>query len=181
MRWLQPMADKIRSNGAGNVIWAPGLSYQSQYAGFATNPVRGSDVGYAVHFYPAYGGVGDDHGKIAQYWAAQVKPCADKYPINITEMHWARFYPGDNEYWHLFDGVTGNESSGFGTGMKQTVDGQGNVSWVIHLPASLLGQGPQAPDADPDGVLNEIHNPERDNDARPAFEWFFGYRGMGPR
>jgi len=168
VEWLQPIVDKIRQNGARNVIWIPGLAWQSDYAGFVKNPVKGGNIGYSVHFYPAYGGMGDDHEKIRAFWNKNYQPVGDKYPINITEILWQKRLAGDHEYWGLFDGVTGNDKSGFGTAVHEILSQHSNVSWSVHL------TGPVFVGADPNGKLN--HEPERDNCALPAFKWFYEFR-----
>ena len=172
--WLQPIVNTIRGNGAGNIIWVPGLSYQSQYAGYAVNPINGTNIGYAAHIYPAYGGVGNNPASLQNFWNSNYKPCADLYPMNITETYWMQFLTGDNSYWQLFNGVTGNNTSGFGTALRHTLDRQGNVSWEIGITGDLITN------ADPTafGTLNS--QPGRDDAARPAFEWFYEYRFTGP-
>lgn len=34
----------------------PGLGYQSQYSGYAINPIEGDNIGYAIHVYPGWYG-----------------------------------------------------------------------------------------------------------------------------
>ena len=51
---FQPIVNKIRDNGFHNVLWIPGSGYQSQYKGFAVNPIEGPNIGYAVHIYPGW-------------------------------------------------------------------------------------------------------------------------------
>jgi hypothetical protein len=172
--WLQPIVDTIRGHGAGNIIWVPGLGYQSQYAGYAVNPINGTNIGYAAHIYPTYGGVGNDPTSLQNFWNSNYKPCADLYPMNITETYWESNFPGDPTYWQLFNGITGNDSQGFGTALHHTLDNQGNVSFEIGITGDLIVN------ADPTdfGFLNS--QPGRDDAAVPAFEWFYNYRFMGP-
>ena len=172
--WLQPIADTIRGNGAGNIIWVPGLGYQSQYAGYAVNPINGTNIGYAAHIYPAYGGVGNNPANLQNYWNSNYKPCADLYPMNITETYWMQFLTGDDPYWQLFNGVTGNDTSGFGTALHHTLDRQGNVSWETGITGDLITN------ADPTAFGKLNSQPGRDDAAVPAFEWFYNYRFMGP-
>ena len=185
VRWLQPVVDVIRSNGADNIIWIPGLAWQSNYKGFAKTTVRGTNIGYAVHIYPAYGGIGNSPKALRKFWNAQYKPIADKAPVNITEVWWRRWYDADvkfdpNSYGKLFDGVTGNDKRGFGMALKSVTEQQGNVSWCFHMTSNLLGEGPQADSADPQGVLNNAE-PERDSAAVAAFKWSYEWRDTGPR
>jgi hypothetical protein len=185
VNWLQPVVDVIRGNGADNIIWIPGLGWQSRYEGFAKKTVRGANIGYAVHIYPAYQGVGDNPKAVKKLWNSQYKPIADKSPVNITEVWWRRWSDEDvkgdpNRYGRLFDGVTGDDKRGFGTALKNITEKQGNVSWCFHMTSNLLGQGPRADSADPQGVLNNA-DPKRDSAAVAAFKWSYEWRDTGPR
>ena len=46
--YFQAIVDKIRANSR-NIIWVPGLSYQSSYAGYAKYRIQGENIGFAVH------------------------------------------------------------------------------------------------------------------------------------
>jgi len=178
--WLQPIVDTIRNSGADNIIWVPGLSYQGEYQGFVQYPISGGklgNIGYAAHLYPAYGGVGDDPNAMQNHWNSNYQPCVNIAPMLITEMSWFRFRQGDNDYWHLFDGVTGDDTSGFGTAMRHVADAN-NVGWTIATQGSLLAGGPNTDMADPAGGLN--YDPSRDSCALAGFNWWYQYRGLGP-
>ncbi len=172
--WLQPIVDTIRANGATNIIWVPGLGYQSQYAGYAVNPITGANIGYSGHIYPAYGGIGNSPTSLQNFWDANYQPCAALFPMNITETYWESNFPGDPSYWELFNGITGNDSYGFGTALHHTIDGQGNVSFEIGIIGDLITN------ADPIAYGSLNSQPGRDDAAVPAFEWFYNYRFMGP-
>jgi endoglucanase len=45
VKWLQPVVDVIRTNGADNITWIPGLAWQSNYKGFAKKTVSGPNIG----------------------------------------------------------------------------------------------------------------------------------------
>ncbi len=180
--WLQPVVDVIRANGADNIIWIPGLAWQSYYKGFAKRTVSGANIGYAVHIYPAYSGVGDSPRALKRFWNAQYKPIADKAPVNITEVWWRRWFDEDvrfdpQRYGRLFGGVTGDDKRGFGAALKNITEQQGNVSWCFHMTPNLLGPGPRADSADPQGILNNA-DPKRDSAAVAAFKW--SYEGGTP-
>ena len=49
--YWQPIVNKIRSH-CDNIIYIPGLLYESDHAGFSEYPVQGGNIGYAVHWYP---------------------------------------------------------------------------------------------------------------------------------
>ncbi|MFL9831382.1 cellulase family glycosylhydrolase [Flavobacterium sp. ST-87] len=55
--FFQPIVNMIRANGANNILWIPGSGWQSQYKGYAVNPIEGENIGYAVHIYPGYWGL----------------------------------------------------------------------------------------------------------------------------
>lgn len=42
--YFQAIVDKIRANSR-NIIWVPGLSYQSSYAGYAKYRIQGENIG----------------------------------------------------------------------------------------------------------------------------------------
>jgi hypothetical protein len=179
------VVDVIRTNGADNIIWIPGLAWQSNYKGFAKKTVTGTNIGYAVHIYPAFGGVGDNPRKVKKFWNSQYKPIAAKAPVNITEVWWRRWFDEDvkfdpNRYGKLFDGVTGDGKKGFGTALKNITETEGNVGWCFHMTSNLLGKGPRADSADPQGVLNNA-DPKRDSAAVAAFHWSYEWRDTGPR
>ena len=98
--YFQAIIDKIRGNGADNIIWVPGLGYQSQYAGFANYRFTGDNIGFAVHVYPGWynsdaevgpnenvGGVsGGGYEGFQRGWDAQIMPVAEYAPVMVTEM-----------------------------------------------------------------------------------------------
>ena len=100
--YFQAIVDKIRANSR-NIIWVPGLSYQSSYAGYAKYRIQGENIGFAVHCYPGwYGsdaeedsseGIGSSTGggyeSFQRGWDAQVGPVAAFAPIMVTEIDWA--------------------------------------------------------------------------------------------
>jgi beta-xylosidase len=141
---FQPIVNKIRSNGFNNVLWIPGSGYQSQYKGFAVNPIEGPNIGYAVHIYPGWFGSANGYEVFKKEWDEQIKPVTDFAPIVITEMDWA-----DEKYqssWGKgFTGVAGGD--GFGANFKKIVDDAGNVSWLLFTDAHLLAQFKPTPPA----------------------------------
>lgn len=149
-KYFQEIVDVMRAQGCNNILWVPGLGYQSQYAGYATFPIKGDNIGYAVHVYPGWygsdaeepshelGGVmGGGYEGFQKGWDAQVKPAADFAPIMVTEMDWA---PAKyNASWGK--SITGVEKgTGFGANFKYIADNTGNVSWLIFTGCELLAQ-----------------------------------------
>ena len=111
--YLQPVVDKIRSH-CDNIIYVPGLDYQSDYTGFADYPIEGSNIGYAIHCYPNLGNLQKD-------WEEHKFPVAYMAPVIITETSWFDGYS-------YLDGEHGTTSE-YGNPLKKIVDKLGNVSW----------------------------------------------------
>lgn len=138
--YFQAIVNKVRSH-CNNVIWVPGLGYQSSYAGYATHRIEGSNIGFAVHCYPGwYGsdaeqdsgeGIGTSTGggykTFQRGWDEQVGPVAAFAPIMVTEIDWAP--TKYNATWGK--SITGTAgAAGFGANFKYIADTSGNVSWL---------------------------------------------------
>lgn len=133
-KYFQAVVDTIRSS-ADNILWIPGLGYQSLYQGYAVNPIEGENIGYAVHVYPGWFNSGQGYDSFQRGWDNQVKPVADFAPIVVTEMDWAP--EKYNSSWGK--DVTGTAGgSGFGANFKKITDDAGNVSWLIFTGPDLL-------------------------------------------
>ncbi len=179
-KFFQTIVDKIRVN-ATNIIWIPGLSYQSSFSGYAANPVEGDNIGYAVHAYPGWygsdaeepsaelGGVtGGGYESFQRGWNVQVQPIADIAPVMVTEMDWA---PAkyDSSWGKSITGTEGE--AGFGANFKYIADNTGNVSWLIFTDCSLLAQF-----KDEEGVVGAytfLNDPEAC--PWPVYHWFKEY------
>ena len=57
--YFQPIVDKIRANGFTGIIWAPGTGWQANYTSYASHPIEGYNIGYAVHDYTGWFGCSD--------------------------------------------------------------------------------------------------------------------------
>ena len=77
--YWQPVVDKIRSH-CDNIIYIPGFLWQTYFSGFADYPIKGGNIGYAVHSYP--------RPDLREHWEKQVFPIAYMAPIMITETEW---------------------------------------------------------------------------------------------
>ena len=181
-QFFQAIVDSIRSCGADNILWVPGLGYQSQYAGYVKYPIQGDNIGYAVHCYPGWYGSDSESDtgsaeqgvvtKGAGYlefqsgWNAQVAPIAEIAPILITEMDWApQKY---NASWGK--ATTGTAGGvGFGANFRYIMDRTGNVSWMLFTGPELLAK---YDDSVPDGQTF-LTDPEAC--ARPCYRWFKEY------
>lgn len=183
--FCQAIVDKIRENGCNNIVWVPGLGYQSQYAGYAKYPIQGENVGYAVHVYPGwYGSDGEEaspelggtwgggYQSFQRGWDAQVAPAAAIAPIMVTEMDWA---PAkyDSSWGKSYTGVAGGW--GFGANFKYITDRQGNVSWVLYTGTHLLLQFKDEPGEE--GHYTFLNDPEAC--PWPVYHWLKEYAGEG--
>jgi beta-xylosidase len=168
-KYFQPIVDTMRVQGCNNVLWVPGLGYQSLYKGYATNPIVGQNIGYAVHIYPGWFDEGTGYTTFKASWDKNVKPVADFAPIVVTEMDWApQKY---NASWgKSVTGVAGG--NGFGANFKKITDDAGNVSWLIftemHRLAQFTGVAPAATD-----TFTFLNDPEAC--PWPTFQWYKDY------
>lgn len=184
--YFQTITDKVRTNGAKNIIWVPGLSYQSSYSGYATYPIEGENIGYAVHVYPGWygsdaqspsaelGGVmGGGYDGFQRGWDAQVMPVANFAPIMITEMDWAP--EKYNSSWGK--SITGEVGgTGFGANFKYIMDRTGNASWLLFTSPHLLAQFKNV--AGTEGNYAFLNDPEAC--PWPVYHWFKEYAGEAP-
>ena len=178
--FCQRIVDKIRVH-ANNIIWVPGLAYQSSFSGFANNPVEGSNIGYAVHVYPGWygsdteeaspelgGTMGGGYESFQRGWNTQVKPIADFAPIMVTEMDWA---PAKyNASWgKSFTGTVGGP--GFGANFKYIADMSGNVSWLLFTECHRLAAFSNT--SGTPGQYTFLNDPEAC--PWPIYHWFREY------
>lgn len=184
--YFQTIVDKIRGNNARNIIWVPGLGYQSQYAGYAVHRIQGDNIGFAVHVYPGWygsdaeepsaelGGVmGGGYEGFQRGWDAQVGPAAEFAPVMVTEMDWA---PAkyDSSWGKSITGVAGG--IGFGANFKYIADNTGNVSWMIFTSQHLLAQFRDI--SGTPGQYTFLNDPEAC--PWPVYHWFQEYAGIAP-
>ncbi|MFC5683863.1 cellulase family glycosylhydrolase [Flavobacterium sp. MAHUQ-51] len=163
--FFQPIVNMIRTNGANNILWIPGSGWQSQYKGYAVNPIEGENIGYAVHIYPGYWGKDNNDPTVFRAnWNENIKPIADKAPIAITEIDWG---PDKYAVWGK-GGVTGTAGSwGFGANFKALTDESANVSWNVLSPENLIDKG-----AINGGIA---YNNDPQACANPVYKWFKEY------
>lgn len=181
--YFQKIVDTIRAN-CNNIIWVPGLGYQSSYSGYANHPIKDdlNNYGFAIHVYPGWygsdgenedGGVGTGGGYTAfqNGWDNQVGPVAETHPIVVTEMDWA---PAKyNASWgKALTGEAGG--SGFGANFKLIVDNSGNVSWLLFTGLEYLADFVDEPGVE--GQYTFLNDPEAC--PWPIFHWFQEYAGV---
>ena len=184
--YFQAVVDKIRGNNARNIIWIPGLGYQSQYAGYAVHRIEGDNIGFAVHVYPGWygsdaeepsaelGGVmGGGYEGFQRGWDAQIGPVAEFAPVMVTELDWA---PAkyDSSWGKSITGVAGG--IGFGANFKYIADNTGNVSWMIFTSQHLLARFKDI--SGTPGQYTFLNDPEAC--PWPVYHWFREYAGIVP-
>ncbi|MCI6490640.1 MAG: glycoside hydrolase family 5 protein [Prevotella sp.] len=183
--FFQDIVDSIRATGCKNILWVPGTGYQSDYRAYAANPIKGENIGYAVHAYPGWYGSdaevesAEDTGDVAgggykgflNGWTERVGCVADFAPILVTEMDWAPKKYGCS-WGKSTTGTRGG--SGFGANFKYMCDLTGNVSWMLFTGPELLAQ---YDDSAEDG---ETFLTSPDACARPIYRWYNDYAAEWP-
>ena len=166
--YFQAIVDTIRAS-ADNILWIPGLGYQSQYSGYAVNPIEGDNIGYAVHVYPGWFNSGNGYEPFQRGWNEQVQPVADFAPVMVTEMDWAP--EKYNSSWGKdITGTAGGD--GFGANFKKITDECGNVSWLLFTSPDLLDDFTGIAPADGE-AYTFLNDPEAC--PWPIFHWFQEY------
>lgn len=184
-KFFQDVVDAIRATGCDNILWVPGSGYQSDYTAYAANPIKGENIGYAVHAYPGWYGsdaeqesaeatgdvAGGGYKGFLNGWNSRVMCVAKFAPVLVTEMDWApKKY---DKSWGK--ATTGTRCGrGFGANFKYMCDITGNVSWMLFTGPELLAQY-NATAADGTTFLTD---PEAC--PRPIYRWFEDYAAEWP-
>ncbi|MBQ5663202.1 MAG: cellulase family glycosylhydrolase [Bacteroidaceae bacterium] len=167
-KYFQEVVDTMRTQGCNNILWVPGLGYQSKYAGYANYPIKGENIGYAVHIYPGWFGSSHNYEAFARGWKEDVQPVSDFAPIMITEMDWA-----DKKYnasWgKAHTGVAGDHN--FGANFKKITDDAENVSWLLFTSPEHLAAFKDEPAKD--GNYTFLTDPEAC--PWPVYHWYQEY------
>ena len=148
--FMQQIVDAMRPY-CSNIILIPGLHYQMLYSTFEKYPVKGENIGYAVHCYPGWYNSGYDkevdvvYDKFKSGWDNEIMPIGRKAPIVVTEMDWAPEKYGKS-WGKAITGKAG--ANGFGANFMRVCDESCNISWLLFTSPDLLAQ---YDDALPDG------------------------------
>lgn len=182
-QFFQAIVDAMRNEGCENILWVPGSGYQSNYAGYAQYPIKGENIGYAVHVYPGWygsdaiepshelgGSYGGGYSSFAAGWAAQIEPCAAIAPMLVTEMDWL-----PSKYKASWGkSITGKMlGAGFGANFKLLADRTGNVGWMLFTGPELLARFDGVPGSD--NYYTMYNDPE--GCMWSAYHWFNEYAG----
>ena len=140
--FFQPIVDKIRANGFTGIIWVPGTGYQSNYRSYASWPIEGYNIGYAVHDYPGWYNSSDDNPGITNKRNSfhDAVPVVDTNPILISEVDWSPIKEpkevdhynemGQPTYKNLGTWATASTSK-WGKAYKAMLDYFGNISMTL--------------------------------------------------
>lgn len=182
---FQSVVDVIRANGCENVLWVPAVAYQGDYRGYVKFPIKGSNIGYAVHCYPGWfgsdgnngdGGTGTgSYAEFRKQFDEKVGCIASKAPIIVTELDWARPQFARSGYlgtWGTgYTGVAGK--GGFGANFKRIADEYGNVSWLTFVWEHHLAEfDPTHPE---DGGADGTGLYDYESGVYPVYQWFNDY------
>lgn len=132
-QFMQEIVDEMRKH-CDNILLIPGLHYQMLYKTFEKYPVKGKNIGYAVHCYPGWYNSGYDqevevvYDKFKSGWDGEIMPIGRTAPIVVTEMDWAPAVY--NASWgKAITGVAGG--NGFGANFMKICDDNCNISWLL--------------------------------------------------
>lgn len=145
--FFQPIVDKIRANGFTGIIWVPGGIWQQEYKGYATNPITGYNIGYAVHDYVGWFNTSDSHydtnATISAFQGSV--PVVNTNPIIITEVDWSPESKSNGHYNESGTWVAGNygtwatgSTSKWGKAYKGMLDHFGNISMTLSGTATYI-------------------------------------------
>lgn len=148
-KFMQEIVDEMRQY-CNNILLIPGLHYQMLYKTFDKYPVKGDNIGYAVHCYPGWYNSGYDkevdvvYNNFKSGWNNEIMPIGRKAPIVVTEMDWAP-QKYDASWGKAITGVAG--ANGFGANFMKVCDESCNISWLLFTsPEWLAKYDDSAPD-----------------------------------
>lgn len=145
--FFQPIVDKIRANGFTGIIWVPGTGWQANYRGYASHPIEGENIGYAVHDYVAWYGADDNNYDAQKYIQSftDAVPVVMTNPVIITEVDWSPEKEGTGHYNEHGEYVKSNwgtwatgSTSKWGSAFKALMDHYDNISMTLSSTACYL-------------------------------------------
>lgn len=178
--FFSPLCKRIRKNGFRGVIWLPGTGWQSHYEDYATHPVKGRNIGFAVHVYPGWYGASDDQCDSASFirqFERQV-PVVKSHPVLVSEVDWSPELPGRghrNEFGKWIPGNMGTwataSTSRWGRCFKALLDYSGNISMTLTSTDDYI-------DVDrylKDKTVVPAFNAHPEACGKACFEWYKAY------
>ena len=145
--FFQPIVDKIRANGFTGIIWVPGTGWQANYRGYASHPIEGENIGYAVHDYVAWYSADDNNYDTQKYIQSftEAVPVVMTNPVIITEVDWSPEKEGTGHYNEHGEYVKSNwgtwatgSTSKWGSAFKALMDHYDNISMTLSSTACYL-------------------------------------------
>lgn len=145
--FFQPIVDKIRANGFTGIIWVPGTGWQANYRGYASHPIEGENIGYAVHDYVGWYGADDTKYDAQTYIQSftDAVPVVMTNPVIITEVDWSPEKEGTGHYNEHGEYVKSNwgtwatgSTSKWGSAFKALMDHYDNISMTLSSTACYL-------------------------------------------
>ncbi len=185
-QFFQDIVDRIREQGCNNILWIPGTSWQQDYKAYKSYPIKGENIGYAVHCYPGWygsdcyqqtgeiapdmwrGSVGGYEGFKKDWDNSITKVVAQSNPIIVTEMDWCSKKFQGRTWGSSITGTAGGK--GFGANFRKIMDETGNVSWLTFVWDHDLATFDPAHEADENDFL---YDPE--SGVYPVYQWFKEY------
>ena len=178
--FFQPIVDMIRANGYTGVIWVPGSGWQANYKNYASHPITGYNIGYAVHAYVGWYNCDDETATPERFIEEFGKsvPVVETNPVLVTEVDWSPESDSNGHYNEHGEWVPGNmgtwatgTTSGWGNSFKAMMDHYGNVGMTLTGTAdyididTLMQTGKVVPafDGEPEAC------------AQACFEWYADY------
>ena len=178
--FFQPIVDQCRKNGFTGIIWAPGTGWQSNYQSYATYPIEGYNIGYAVHNYTGWYGCSDENCDAEAYIKEfkRMVPVVETAPIIITEVDWSPEKEGEGHYNEHGEWVPANygtwstgSTSKWGTAYKALLDHYGNISMTLSGTACYI-------DIDKylnDGIVTPAFDQLEEACGKACFDWYSDY------
>ncbi len=179
--FFQPIVDKIRQNGYTGMLWIPGTGWQSNYADYASVPIEGYNIGYAVHNYVGWYNADDtktvaDSTAYFEQFLSSV-PVVETNPVVITEVDWSPESDANGHTDEQGNWVAGNlgtwatgTTSNWGNLYKALLDHFGNISMTLSGSAVYI---------DCDSALVGVTVPAFDGDPEACsgacFDWYKEY------
>jgi len=145
--FFQPIIDQIRDNGFDGIIWVPGVSWQSDYRAFVKYPLKGDNIGFAVHDYDTwfetYEATDNSEKAIADF--VKYVPVVYTNPVLISEVDWSPIKEGAGYYDKYGNWITPNygtwgtgHTTQFGVNFRAILDYFGNIGMTVSSTDSYI-------------------------------------------
>ena len=185
--YFQPIVDKIRANGFTGIIWIPGTGWQATYQSYASWPIEGYNIGYAVHDYNGWYGCKDkeitasNREQKAKNLITQFRnqvPVVETNPIIISEVDWSPEDPTqEGHYDEHGEWVLPNlgtwataRTSMWGYCFKKMLDYYGNISMTLTHPHEFIDLDKMLA-----GTIEPAFNGNPEACGKACMDWYADY------